>query len=184
MAQTNDVITNPAVGDKVEFLVTAADSRGKLLRLKAWISPGAQGPPAHTHPVQTETFEVVSGTAGFRVAGQDHLLTSGQKMTVPSNTAHKFWNAGNEELVLLADLSPAFRTEFFLESMYSLANQGKVNKDAVPKNILQFAAILNDCYGEFYLIGPPVFVQKFLAKVVGRIGKLLGYKGFVPFTAK
>lgn len=184
MAKTHDVITNPTVGDKVEFLVTAEDSNGELLRVQVWIDPGAQGPPEHMHPVQTETFAVVSGTAGLKVNGKTHLLTTDQQMTVPNNTAHKFWNAGDDELVMTVDLKPAFRTEFFLESMYSLANQGKTNKNAVPRNILQFAAILNDCYGEFYLVGPPVFVQKILAKVVGRIGQWLGYKGFVPFDAK
>ncbi len=181
MARTNDIITNPVVGDKVEFLVTAADSHGELLRVQVWIEPGAQGPPEHVHPVQVETFAVVSGTAGLKVNGQTHLLTSGQKMTVPSNAAHKFWNAGPDELAMTVDLQPAFRTEFFLESMYALASRGKVNKNAVPKNILQFAAILHDCYGEFYLVGPPVFAQKILAKAVGSLGKWLGYQGFVAF---
>lgn len=181
MAKTNDVITNPVVGDKVQFLITAEDSGGELLRVKVWIKPGAQGPPEHMHPVQTETFKVSSGTAGLKVNGQTHLLAPGEEMTVPSNVAHKFWNAGPDELIMTVDLQPAFRTEFFFESMYSLACQGKVNQNAMPKNLLQFAAILRDCDGEFYLVGPPVFVQKFLAKVVGRLGNLFGYKGVVAF---
>jgi len=41
--------------------------------------------------------------------------------------------------------------------------------------------ILNEYYGEQFIIGPPIPVQKFLAKLVGGFGKLLGYKGFVPF---
>jgi mannose-6-phosphate isomerase-like protein (cupin superfamily) len=183
MARSHDIITNPIVGDKVEFLVTAADSGGELLRLQVWIAPGAQGPPEHTHPVQVETFAVVSGTAGLKVNGQTHLLSAGQSLTVPNNTPHKFWNAGPDELVMIGELRPAFRTEYFLESMYSLASQGKVNRNAVPRNIFQFAAILNDCYGEFFLVGPPVFAQRLLAKGVGRLGKWLGYQGFVPFGA-
>jgi hypothetical protein len=49
---------------------------------------------------------------------------------------------------------------------------------------LQFAAILNECYGELFVVGPPIPAQKFMAKVVGRFAKMIGYKGYVPFPKK
>ena len=181
MAKTNDIIENPVIGDKLKFLVTADDSKGETLKVHLWNKVGAQGPPEHYHPKQTETFVVISGTAGIKCNGKEHTLTAGQTLTVPMNAPHKFWNAGNNELEMTAELKPALRTEFFLETMYSLAKKGKVNKNAIPKNFLHFMTILNEYYGEGFIVGPPVGAQKFMAKVLGGLGKLLGHKGFVPY---
>ena len=67
--------------------------------------------------------------------------------------------------------------------MYSLDVQGKTDKNGLP-NMLQFAAILNECPGELFVIGPPIAAQKFMAKVLGGFAKLMGYRGFIPFPGK
>lgn len=180
MAKTNQLIENPILGDKARFLITAEDSNGEVMRGELWLKPFAQGPPLHYHPIQSETFEVMSGKLGLEVDGKKMLLGPGEKYTIQPNIAHKWFNAGEEELFMVAELRPALKTEFFLESMYSLATQGKVNKAGLP-GALQFAAILNECPGELYVVGPPIFIQKFTAKVVGRFAKMIGYKGFVAF---
>lgn len=182
MAKTDDIIENPVMGDRVKFLVTADDSNGQMLKVRVWNVVGAQGPPEHRHPKQTEVFVVISGTAGFKLNGKEQILTSGETITVPMNTRHKFWNAGNTELDMTGELRPALQTEYFLETMYSLSNQGKVNKDAIPKSFLHFMTILNEYYDETFIVGPPVIIQKFMIKVVGGLGKVLGYKGFVPYN--
>jgi len=66
--------------------------------------------------------------------------------------------------------------------LYSLANQGKTDRNSLPKNPLQFAALLHEYDGELLAEKPPVLVQKIMAKGVGSIAKLLGFKGFIPFT--
>ncbi len=165
----------------MQFLITAEDSKGQILRVKVWTKIGAQGPPEHMHPKQTETFEIINGTAGFKLNGKEQILLAGQNITVPMNAPHKFRNAGDNELVMVVELKPALKTEFFLETFYSLAKDGKSDKNSVPNNFLHFMTILNEYYGEQFIIGPPIPVQKLLAKVVGGLGKLLGYKGFVPF---
>ncbi|MCD6019518.1 MAG: Cupin 2 conserved barrel domain protein [Bacteroidetes bacterium] len=180
MAKTNQIIENPILGDKAKFLITAEDSNGELMRGELWLKPLAQGPPLHYHPIQSETFEVVKGKLGLEVDGKKMLLGPGEKYTIQPNTSHKWFNAGDEELHMFAELRPALKTEFFLESMYSLACQGKVNKEGLP-GTLQFAALLNECPGELYIVGPPIPAQKFMAKFVGGFAKLIGYKGFVPF---
>jgi mannose-6-phosphate isomerase-like protein (cupin superfamily) len=181
MAKTNDIIENPVIGDKLQFLVTADDSKGTSLKIKLWNKIGAQGPPEHMHPKQTETFEIISGTAGIKLNGKEHILTAGQSITVPMNAPHKFRNAGDDELVMTAELKPALRTEYFLETLYSLAKKGKVNKDAVPKSFIHFMTILNEYYGESFIVGPPVPAQKLLSRVLGGLGKFLGYKGFMAY---
>ncbi len=184
MAKTNDLIENPVIGDKLQFLVTAEDSKGEILKVKLWVKKGGQGPPEHIHPKQTETFEIISGTAGIKLNGKEHILTAGQAITVPMKAPHTFRNVGDNELVMTAELKPALRTEYYLETLYSLAMKGKVNKNAIPNNFLHFMTILNEYYGESFIVGPPVLAQKILIRLVGGLGKLLGYKGFLPFERK
>lgn len=180
MATTNQFIENPVLGDRARFLITAEDSKGEVMRGEMWLKPFAQGPPLHYHPIQSETFEVISGKLGLEVDGIKMTFGPGEKYTIQPNAAHKWYNDGEEELFMIAELRPALKTEFFLESMYALACQGKVNKEGLP-GTLQFAALLNECPGELYIVGPPIFIQKFMAKVIGGFAKFIGYKGFVPF---
>jgi quercetin dioxygenase-like cupin family protein len=180
MAITHQLIENKTFGDKGRFLVTAADSNGALMRAELWVKAGGEGPPLHYHPLQSETFEVVRGQLNLEVDGKQMVLKVGQKYTIQPNIAHKWWNGGNEELMAIGELRPALKTEFFLESLYSLDVQGKTNKKGLP-GTLQFAAILNECYGELFLVGPPIPAQKFMAKVIGGLAKMVGYKGYIPF---
>lgn len=178
----NQVIENPVIGDKGRILITSEDSNGEFVRAELWCKPGAQGTPLHYHPLQSEYFEVVKGKLGVHHNGEDVVLLPGQKVTIEKNTIHRFWNASqDEEVLVILELRPALNFEFAIETIYSLAMQKKANKDGMPRNPLQLAAILHDNPGELYLMNPPVFVQKFMEKVVGRFAKFLGYKGYIPY---
>jgi quercetin dioxygenase-like cupin family protein len=183
MAKTNQVILNKTFGDKVKFLETAEDSKGELLKIELWIKPGGEGPPLHYHPIQSETFEVVKGELSLAYNGEKKVLRQGEKFTVEPNSAHKFSNDSSEELIANVELRPAMKTEFFIETMYALDVQGKTNEQGLP-NVLQFAAILNEYYGEFFIVGPPIPLQRFVAKVIGGFAKLISYKGYIPFSEK
>jgi hypothetical protein len=81
-----------------------------------------------------------------------------------------------------SELRPALKSEYFIETVIALASQGKTNAASVPNNFIQFTTILNEHYGELFVTNPPVPVQKFTAKLIGGSGKLLGYKGYIPFS--
>ena len=85
------------------------------------------------------------------------------------------------ELILTSELRPALKSEYFIEIVIALASQGKTNAAGVPNNFIQFATILNQHYGELFVTNPPVPVQKHTARLIGGLGKLLGYKGYIPF---
>jgi uncharacterized cupin superfamily protein len=46
---------------------------------------------------QEERFQVLRGTVGFRVGREELVAGPGQRLTVHAGTAHKFWNAGEDE---------------------------------------------------------------------------------------
>jgi mannose-6-phosphate isomerase-like protein (cupin superfamily) len=56
----------------------------------------------HFHERQDELYFVHRGTAGFDVDGEVFELEPGGACYVESTTPRRFWNAGDEELVLLA----------------------------------------------------------------------------------
>jgi quercetin dioxygenase-like cupin family protein len=181
MAKTNDIIVNPVIGDKLKFLVTSSDSNGELLKVHLWNKAGAQGPPEHFHPNQNETFTILSGTVGFKCNGQEKILTAGQSITAQKGEMHKFWSIGDKPSEMIVEIRPALRSEFFLETWYSLAKNGKVKKDSTPRNFLQFMTILNEYSGEGFVAGPPILLQKIMSSIFGGLGKILGYKGFIPY---
>ena len=56
----------------------------------------------HFHEEQDELYFVHRGRAGFDVDGEVFELEPGGACYVESTTPRRFWNAGDEELVLLA----------------------------------------------------------------------------------
>jgi hypothetical protein len=59
--RTGDIIENPVTGERIRFLVAAADTNGEYTKIECTVEPNGAVAAAHKHPYQTETFEVVSG---------------------------------------------------------------------------------------------------------------------------
>ncbi len=56
----------------------------------------------HYHDVQDEVYFVHSGRAGFEIEGERFEVGPGGAVHVQSTTPRRFWNAGADELVVLA----------------------------------------------------------------------------------
>jgi mannose-6-phosphate isomerase-like protein (cupin superfamily) len=56
----------------------------------------------HFHDSQDELYFVHAGRAGFEIDGEAFEVGSGGAVHVESTTPRRFWNAGDEELVVLA----------------------------------------------------------------------------------
>ena len=56
----------------------------------------------HFHEKQDELYFVHRGIAGFEVDGEEFELGSGGVCYVESTTPRRFWNAGDDDLVILA----------------------------------------------------------------------------------
>jgi quercetin dioxygenase-like cupin family protein len=77
-----------------ELGVTAFGANGVVL------PPGTEW-FAHYHEQQDELYFVHRGRAGFEVGGETLELGPGGLVHVESTTPRRFWNAGDEDLVLL-----------------------------------------------------------------------------------
>lgn len=181
MPRAGDVIENPITTDRIVFRRTRQDTNGELLRFDNYHQPGGIGPNPHFHPLQEETFEVVTGTFGITRSGHEQLLKQGEKAIVPRGTVHYWRNAGKDELHIITEFRPALHFEEIIETVTALARAGRMDRAGNP-DILQMAATLSYYRGEIYVVSPPVFVQWLLARTLGPIlRRFFGYPVCYPY---
>ena len=61
--QPGQTLENPVTGERFTFTDTAATTDGALLAFDFALRPGGAVPMPHVHPIQTERFEVTTGTS-------------------------------------------------------------------------------------------------------------------------
>ncbi len=176
MVRPGQVMENPVSGeDRIVFTKTAQQTGGEVFGLEVFIRAGAPGTPEMVHPLQDESFKVLSGSLNFRIGGQERRLKAGENLLIPKGTPHNWWNASNEEAHALVELRPALRSEELFANIYGLFNE----KGAVP-NLLQMAVLINEHFDEGHLTRLPLLVQKVIFGVLAPVGRLLGYKAHYP----
>lgn len=176
VARPGETIENPVTGERVTWIETADSTGGELVASDLYVQPGAAVGLAHRHVRQEERFAVRSGTAGFEVAGEARTLSQGDKVTIPIGVAHRWWNAGQDELRVRMELRPALDTETFFETFFGLARDGKTKPRAkgVP-GVLQVAVLFRDLGDSCPQLATPLpGVQRAVLTVLAPIGKFVG----------
>jgi mannose-6-phosphate isomerase-like protein (cupin superfamily) len=113
-------------GERYVLLETAEGTGGELVRIEDSARPGPSRRPASAHPRQEERFEVVSGTLGLTVDGEEErLLGPGESFAVRAGARHLPRNAGEGELRFVAEIRPAGRFEEFLAEITAANNSGR-----------------------------------------------------------
>ena len=101
MIRKGDMIENPVTGERMLFLETSADTNGEYVLVEVTVQPNGFVAAAHTHPYQTERFEIESGTIAFKLDGKEIVAGPGETVVVPPKSSHKFWNAGDTKAVFV-----------------------------------------------------------------------------------
>ncbi|HZE29523.1 MAG TPA: cupin domain-containing protein [Gaiellaceae bacterium] len=151
--------------------------------IETYVQPNGFVAAAHVHPSQEERFEVLRGTVGFRVGRERLVAGPGKRLTVPAGTPHKFWNAGDEVAHFVCEIRPALQFESLIETMFSLAADGKTNRKGMP-NPLHLAVIAQAHFDTVRLPFPPAIVQRIGLALGSPLGRVLGYEPvYVPAPA-
>jgi mannose-6-phosphate isomerase-like protein (cupin superfamily) len=175
MINAGDQIVNPVTGERLVFHETSKTTNGEYVLVETYVEPGGVVAAAHVHPHQSERFEVVSGKLGLKAGRKKLELGPGESVLVEPGTAHKFWNAGETEARFVCEVRPALQFEQLIETMFSLAADGKTNRKGMP-NPLRLAVIANHHFDDVRLPFPPAAMQK-LGLVLGApLGRILGYR--------
>lgn len=133
MLRGGDEIANPLTGERIVFRVRASESDGRLLELDSfWSLPGRRV-AEHIHPGMQESWEVISGTANFRIAGVQCSAGPGEVVVAEPGVAHRAWNAGEELVQVRIQMRPALRWEDFIERLFGLAQSAHVKGLSTPE---------------------------------------------------
>jgi len=174
MIRSGDTIQNPVTGERITFLATSKDTDGEAVVIETVVQPDGFVAAAHVHPSQTERFAVAEGTLGLKVEGKEVTLEAGDVAIVEAGQAHMFWNAGGEPVKFVCEVRPALQFESLLETMFSLAADGKTNKKGMP-NPLRLAVIAKRHFDTVQLPFPPAWMQAAGLALGAPLGKLVGY---------
>lgn len=155
-------------GERLTFLGV---EDGRLLA-RSHVAPGA-GPPMHVHHLQTESMTVEAGRVGVQIAGEPEFFRGpGESMTFPPGVEHRFWNAGDDELVMSGEVYPPHNLEYFLSRVFesTAAHGGR-------PGAFDGAYLMTRYVDEFTLTAIPALVRRFVLPVQAFLGRLLGRYG-------
>jgi mannose-6-phosphate isomerase-like protein (cupin superfamily) len=131
--------------DSLKIVATGPDA----LEVEASYRPLGSPPPAHLHPGQDESFEILEGTMRARIDGEQVELPAGERLEIAAGQAHQMWNPGEDRARVRWVTSPALRTEEWFRTLDSLfAEDGAI---AAGREV-DFAALLEEYADVFRLV--------------------------------
>lgn len=189
MLKAGDVIENPVMGLRVLFCKTARDTNGAFVEVEYFNKPftGKGAAPAHLHPTMTERFEILRGTARYRLGKEEREAQADDMLIFPRGVPHLHpWNSSADELHMRQTTIPDQPDITALEAstqsiltLFGLARDGKVSKNGLP-NLLQLAVIVHSVMPYAYLDGMPIHMQEIVFGSLAAVGRLLGYRASYP----
>jgi quercetin dioxygenase-like cupin family protein len=143
------------------------------LKMEMWMRADAAPIPMHVHPRQEERITVMRGTLRSRSGKSERLLGPGDEVVSPPGEEHTIAPADQEEVEVLAELSPALSYGDFVERSFALDRAGHVNRRGRGNPLRLATAKPQDA--EFFVAGVPPALQRALLTVMGRAARALGY---------
>lgn len=175
MIRPGERLENPVTGEVLIFHETAAQTGGEFVRFETIVRPDGFVAAAHVHPAQTERFEIAAGTLDFRVGREAVRVGRGDVVLVPPGMPHRFRNVGDDDARFVCEIRPALSFESLIETMFTLAGEGKTGKHGLP-NPFRLAVIANAHFDTVRLPFPPAPFQRAALALGAPVGRALGYR--------
>jgi quercetin dioxygenase-like cupin family protein len=169
VARPGDELSQPN-GVRLRFVRTSGHSGGQAVELE-WHVPVGQRLVAlpHRHPDVAENFRVISGTGRHWLGRRRLTARAGDAWVVPPGASHIHpANTGLEPLVIrqwialdTPDEELVGGVERYVETVFALASEGRVDRFGRIKNPLQDALTLSETLVPgTYLTGVPIRLQQ------------------------
>jgi len=177
--RTGNVYINPVTRERAAVLISAVDSHRELMRAEMWTPPGGRVAFPHTHPEQSERFEVLEGRLGVRQGDDVGTAVAGDSITIPPGTVHDWWAEGQEPARVLIEVRPAGRFEEAIMTSWGLAAAGHTDPRGRP-SLLQLALLGVEWADTLRPASPPAAVQRLMARALGPLARRRGLRGAYP----
>jgi mannose-6-phosphate isomerase-like protein (cupin superfamily) len=145
-----------------------------VLTLWGKLPPHRKGPPLHIHHQELEAGRVLAGTLSAVVDGRPITLATGESGSFPIGAAHRWWNDGDDWLVLEGETTPAVDLDRYLQAVFEVLNSGPEDR---PPLFYMAHAVWRHRQTQTVLFMPRA-LQMVLLPLIVSIGTLLGrYRG-------
>jgi hypothetical protein len=125
----------------------------------------------HVHHLQEEALTVDRGTMAYEVLGEEEDRAGpGDTATFAPGVAHRFWNAGDDELVCTGYVRPPDNVEYYLTEVYASMRRN----DGKRPSLFDAAYLTRRYRSEFEMLAIPRLVQRLLFPLVVAVGRLFG----------
>jgi len=157
-------------GERITFLRRVSGPTGDRVEGENVVSPGA-GPPMHVHHLQHEVFTVQRGRMGYERLGEPpRFAEAGTTVPFKAGEGHRFWNAGDEDLVCTGYVEPADNVEYLLTEMFASAKRSGTGQP----DPFDIAFLMTRYRSEFTPLAVPALVRSIMFPVLVAIGQALG----------
>jgi quercetin dioxygenase-like cupin family protein len=182
-------IENPVAGQKALLVKLPAETGGRYFEMEYICQPftGKYAIPPHYHPLVTERFEILKGTARYMLNKVEKTANTGETIIFPPSIEHIHpWSDSDEELHVrmfseadppdLNSLNANLNTGI---TNFGLARAGKVDKNGLPNLLQQAVCGIKNIPGAV-----PAGMSPRSAKIIigflAWIGEMLGYHATYP----
>ena len=157
-------------GERLTFLRRVPDPVGDRLEVESVVAPGC-GPPMHTHHQQEEVLTVAQGRMGYQRPGESpQFAEQGATVVFEPGEAHRFWNAGSDDLRCTGHIRPAGNLEYFLTAIY----ESQKEQGSSRPGTFEAAFLSRRFRSEFGMAEIPALVQRLAFPPLTMLGRMLG----------
>ena len=184
MIRAGFTFEHPTTKTRTVVLESDAETNGMGWLLEVTrISKSGSDLGEHLHLTWTETFEIIKGTAKYKLDGNEKIAEAGESFVVEPGHFHVHpWNATDEELVYrqrdrFEQPSPAAVQDILgiFATRTGMARDG-IRYKGFAKLLFQSATIRTAIKHGNYVASPSTTMQRVLASTLGWLGELLGYR--------
>ncbi|BCJ49687.1 hypothetical protein Asp14428_11620 [Actinoplanes sp. NBRC 14428] len=125
----------PAIGLGITMKTDGKSTGDAYSLFEYTVPPETDGPPAHLHTREDESFMCLAGRLDVRLGGEDFVLDHGDYLFLPRNVVHTFRNPYADEARIVSVVSPA-GLEAYYQALGALPPG--------PKDIGKLQAIMAD----------------------------------------
>ena len=119
------------------------------------------------------------GHITYLIDDREAPLGPGGSAEVPAGVVHDWWQTGDAEAVVVAEVDPGARFTEMVGTFFGLARDGNVDKKGVP-HPLQLALSARDYADTMVMVTPPPWIQRVVFAVLAPIASARGLKPTSP----